>query len=202
MSLESATTIAQLVATNPTPTDPKSQGDDHLRLIKSVLQNSFPAFDAPTTQKPGQIKPDTVTFGDSPTPANNFTLDASADNGTMKLARGNAGATTQDIMTVDAAGKPRFNQLAQLMAENGYKVLEGGLIIQWGRVSVAGTLDITFPIPFPNAFFSATCAGNQATGFAYLTAFVSLTNAGGQLNCIKPDGSEVTAVCSWVAIGY
>ena len=46
--------------------------------------------------------------GASATPANNFTIHASANNGTMKLARGNAGATTQDIMTVDAAGKERF----------------------------------------------------------------------------------------------
>lgn len=43
-------------------------------------------------------------LGLSGTPANNFTLDASADNGTMKLARGNAGATTQDVMTVAANG--------------------------------------------------------------------------------------------------
>lgn len=52
-------------------------------------------------------------LGLSGTPANNFTLDASADNGTMKLARGNAGATTQDIMTVDAAGKVAFPQMAR-----------------------------------------------------------------------------------------
>ena len=49
-------------------------------------------------------------LGLSVTPANNFTLTAAADNGTMKLARGNAGATTQDIMTVDAAGKVAFPQ--------------------------------------------------------------------------------------------
>lgn len=49
-------------------------------------------------------------LGLSVTPANNFTLTAEADNGTMKLARGNAGATTQDIMTVDAAGKVVFPQ--------------------------------------------------------------------------------------------
>lgn len=42
MGLESATYISQLVSTNPTSTDPKSQGDDHLRLIKSTLQNTFP----------------------------------------------------------------------------------------------------------------------------------------------------------------
>jgi hypothetical protein len=49
-------------------------------------------------------------LGLSVTPANNFTLDASADNGTMKLARGNAGATTQDILTIDASGNTVFPQ--------------------------------------------------------------------------------------------
>ena len=44
MGLESATYVSQLVTTNPTSTDPKSQGDDHLRLIKTVLQNTFPGF--------------------------------------------------------------------------------------------------------------------------------------------------------------
>lgn len=41
MSVEAATFIADLQPTNPPATDPRSQGDDHLRLIKSVLQNTF-----------------------------------------------------------------------------------------------------------------------------------------------------------------
>lgn len=49
-------------------------------------------------------------LGLSITPANNFVLTAQADDGTMKLARGNADATTQDIMTVDAGGKVGFPQ--------------------------------------------------------------------------------------------
>jgi hypothetical protein len=44
MSLESATYVANLNTSNPAATDPKSQGDDHLRLIKSVLKNSFAGF--------------------------------------------------------------------------------------------------------------------------------------------------------------
>lgn len=40
--LETGTYIKDLVSTNPTPNDPKSEGDDHLRLIKSTIQNSFP----------------------------------------------------------------------------------------------------------------------------------------------------------------
>ncbi len=47
MSLEAATWVADLVTTNPTPTDPKSQGDDHLRLLKTVLQATFAGFPGP-----------------------------------------------------------------------------------------------------------------------------------------------------------
>lgn len=41
MSLETATFIDDLDANNPVGTDTKSQGDDHLRLVKSVLKNSI-----------------------------------------------------------------------------------------------------------------------------------------------------------------
>lgn len=45
MGLEVTTTISGLVATNPVgATDTKSQGDDHLRLIKNVLKTTFPNF--------------------------------------------------------------------------------------------------------------------------------------------------------------
>src|SRR5262249_18360130 len=37
-----ATYISDLVPTNPTGSDQKAQGDDHIRLIKKVLQNTFP----------------------------------------------------------------------------------------------------------------------------------------------------------------
>jgi hypothetical protein len=46
MGLESATYISQLTATNPTASDPVSQGDDHLRLLKSVLQSQFTTLGA------------------------------------------------------------------------------------------------------------------------------------------------------------
>jgi len=44
MALETGTYVGDLVITNPTSSDPKSQGDDHLRLIKSVLRESFAGF--------------------------------------------------------------------------------------------------------------------------------------------------------------
>lgn len=44
MSLESGTYVADLNGANPSGTDPKSQGDDHIRLVKTVLKNSFAGF--------------------------------------------------------------------------------------------------------------------------------------------------------------
>lgn len=44
MPLEVADFIKALVQTNPPGTDPKSSADDHLRLIKHVLQSQFSGF--------------------------------------------------------------------------------------------------------------------------------------------------------------
>lgn len=49
MALELADYIDELIATNPTVADPVAQGDDHLRLIKQVLQNALPGNTAPLT---------------------------------------------------------------------------------------------------------------------------------------------------------
>jgi hypothetical protein len=102
MSLETYTgNISDLVATNPTGTDPRSQGDDHLRGIKYTLKQSFPLATGPV-----RVSGDKLFAGDSADNTKNFVIDASADDGTMKLAR----ESGQDIMTVDAAGKVEFPQ--------------------------------------------------------------------------------------------
>ena len=45
MALESATYISGLIDTNPGGSDSISQGDDHIRLIKTVLKNTLPNAD-------------------------------------------------------------------------------------------------------------------------------------------------------------
>lgn len=49
MALETATYIGDLVATNPPASDPIAQASNHLCLIKSVLQNTFPKIDSAVT---------------------------------------------------------------------------------------------------------------------------------------------------------
>lgn len=55
MALESASFINQLVTTNPTGGDPKGQGDDHIRLLKSVLKSTFPNITGAVTVTQDQL---------------------------------------------------------------------------------------------------------------------------------------------------
>lgn len=55
MPLETAAYIHQLEPTNPPPTDQLSQADDHIRLIKNVLKNTFPNINAPITATDEQL---------------------------------------------------------------------------------------------------------------------------------------------------
>ena len=55
------------------------------------------------------IKANEVQIGQSGTATQNFTLAVpSSPDGTIKLARGNSGATTQDVISVDASGNVSF----------------------------------------------------------------------------------------------
>jgi hypothetical protein len=140
-------------------------------------------------------------LGLSVTPANNFTLDASADNGTMKLSRGNAGSGTQDILTVNSLGEVDFPQMVRSLAADGYQKLPGGLIVQWGvSASVTATSQtVTLPITFPNVFASVV-AQDQASG----TSTVNMR----AVNIINTSSFELWNATStfiqshWIAIGY
>lgn len=55
MALESASYISDLNTSNPLSTDTVSQADDHLRLIKKVLKDTFPNLNGPVTSTPLQL---------------------------------------------------------------------------------------------------------------------------------------------------
>ncbi len=49
MALETGTFISDLVVTNPVASDPLAAADDHLRLIKTTIKNTFPNLTAAVT---------------------------------------------------------------------------------------------------------------------------------------------------------
>lgn len=55
MALESANYIDGLNASNPAASDAISTADDHLRLIKSTIKNTFPNISAPVSKTAAQI---------------------------------------------------------------------------------------------------------------------------------------------------
>lgn len=67
MPLESVTHISDLVATNPTSTDPKSEGDNHLRNIKTALKTDFPNISGPVTKTHTQLNNALDKTGDTMT---------------------------------------------------------------------------------------------------------------------------------------
>jgi microcystin-dependent protein len=63
MSLETATYISDLNSANPAGGDAKSLGDDHIRLIKQVIQATFPAIAGAVTPSHTAINQGLVPAG-------------------------------------------------------------------------------------------------------------------------------------------
>ena len=99
MALETATYISQLTATNPTASDPVSQGDDHLRLIKSVLQAQFTTLGAAavtTTAAELNLLDGKTAVGDASGPGSSTNNAIARFDGTGGKTLQNSGTTISD----------------------------------------------------------------------------------------------------------
>lgn len=155
------------------------------------------------------IKAIKAQLGLSSTATQNFTLTAEAADGTMKLARGNAGATTQDILTVGADGKVAapvgllgFNFL---LNDNGYIQFPswcfGGLMIQWGQVTTdTGAALKVFATTFPTICYKVLVSANDTSVALTCAAAV---NSNVTFNCVARNsaGTAVVTVLNYIAIG-
>lgn len=108
MGLETATYISELDASNPIgASDPKGQGDDHLRLIKSTLQNTFPNVEGEVTASHEEIN--TLTGLETSTADLNAVTDLVARLAGVKIAfcTGNASASPSggNFVAQDKANK-------------------------------------------------------------------------------------------------
>lgn len=110
----------------------------------------------------GKLVSNPIQINDSTTATNNFVL--KADNlGGVKLSRGNDGATTQDILSVNSAGVVTLNQgVAGLISTSdtvglGYGTGAGGTVTQATSKSTAVTLNKpTGQITMNNAALAAS----------------------------------------------
>ena len=63
MAIETASYISDLNSSNPPGSDPVGQADDHIRLLKSVLQTTFPNITGPVSATQLQLNTGTVPTG-------------------------------------------------------------------------------------------------------------------------------------------
>lgn len=89
-------------------------------------------------------------------------------------------------------------------SENGYIKLEGGLIVQWGLITVPGGLIPTtfdFPIPFNVSCFQViVCDGSADAVGQYAMGAEPVSNAQFKVSSAEPGGGAVE-LARFIAIG-
>ena len=123
--------------------------------------------------------------------------------------------TDVDAIAIAASGELTFPSMAQSLASNGYVKLPGGLIIQWGQVSVSisagptGQTGVTFPVTFPSAcqmVSSSVSATNNTAEMSKVSSTPCVDRAPSgytqQVYAVTGNTLNVTISFNWIAIGY
>ena len=101
MALESAVYLDTLNVSNPSGSDPVGQSDDHIRLLKGVLKNTFPNINGVVSATPLQLSQGTVPTGLiamwSGDPGSLPTGWKLCDGGTYAKADGSGNITAPDL---------------------------------------------------------------------------------------------------------
>jgi hypothetical protein len=210
MGLEAATFIASLTETNPDGADAKYEGDNHLRLIKATIKNTFPGMAGRVWRKQSKGSGYTPVLADQMSwiecTANltlSLTAAATLGNGWLIIAHGNGGN-----VTLDPNGAELVNGLATLVVPNGW----AALVFCDGTGFWAFMMQTTAPVQLNTQTLTdaATIAWDMSVG---RVAKVTLTASGhamgaptnvpaggfGFLDVIQ-DGTGNRTLASWNAV--
>jgi hypothetical protein len=220
MALESASYISQLVATYPLGSDSKSQGDDHLRLIKNVLKTQFGSLgEAAVTTTAEEINildgatvtteelnyVDGVTSAiqdqiDSKEPTQTPATQVEMEEGTETAIRSMSPYRVLQAIEANLGETPTISK----GASTGYFIEPvTGLTLQWGydssALSSSTNPSVTFPVAFETkcaAVFSM--AVNDGTTDKWPLYLRTFNTSGCTFRCNSP----VADGFMWLAIGY
>lgn len=175
MGLETGTYISSLNASNPTSGDNASQGDDHIRLIKSTILATFPNLTGAVTPTQDEINVIDGSINGTWTPtitAQSGTITSSTLTAATYTRIGrqvtasatftitNAGTATQSLYVTLP-----FTNMAQAMVGSGYEGASTGNLL-WVLV---GAGDNKMQIRNYN---NTTCIATNAQIIATVTYFV------------------------------
>jgi hypothetical protein len=124
----------------------------------------------------------------------------------ITVAYGATSVTAANIAKVSVtpffSGFAKISQFDSSLASSGYQKIPGGLILQWGNVSVPGVslATVTYPIAFTTGVFhiSATWSGNSTSQNVYAPQTASLSKT--QMTIDNTNSGALATY--WYAIGY
>lgn len=96
-----------------------------------------------------------------------------------------------------------FQGANQSLAASGYQRLPGGLIVQWGKATTSGTVDVTvtYPVAFPTATASLTISSAGAGGGNFAN-YNTTTESSFKISAWTATTVRASTQVFWVAIGY
>lgn len=190
MGLEAVTYIADFVQTNPIgASDPKSEGDDHIRNIKKALQNCFPSLSGQIFRKQAKGTNYSVALTDNlswidATAAINLTFPAAntLGNGFMMFVRGNGFAATLVPNGTDLINGVNANfvipsgYLGVVLSDNS-GIICFLLLSDVNAFGVPTGAMIDYPItgPVPTGYLE--CDGSNVSRTTYAALFAKLIRA-------------------------
>lgn len=220
MPLESASYINSLNSSYPAGGDERSQGDDHIKLIKAVLKATFPSLSGPVNRThqqlsaaPYNLATITELVGSKIVTANAFNVGSTSlqtpapdiafgwNTSTARLHARIAGATvTGGLLTTS-----EFSGAAQSQnATGGHARLVGDFEFHWGTATlntVAGVATTT-AVTFPRGFTKAIAAWTQPRNIGdYPSVYVAEPTANG-VNMTVVHSASGSLSIKWFAIGF
>lgn len=209
MALETATYISQLVSANPAVGDATGQGDDHLRLLKAVLQTQFPAFTAAAlASSNAQLDAAVATVTGT---ASSVMLAGTVTAPGIAVA----GSLTTGLYSpaADQVAVTIHGVQSLLMSSTAYTVPTANITLGAGNLSVGGTITATGPysggtgqlVPtgsthvwwtaaLPTGYVWANGASLATASFPALFALFGYTFGGAGANFNVPDMREAAPV--------
>jgi len=187
MGLENATYIDGLVVSNPTGADDFRTADDHMRLIKLVLKNTFPNLTGPVTVTQAQLNAlaGLTTLGNFPSgthmlfvnqnPPDGWTVDASVADKLLRVNNtgGGTGGSWDSIETAGNTG-PHAITVDEMPAHtHNYE----GLVSYNGGHFAWYTAGITTNLKADSSKVSGGINESSSPGQAHTHAFRVVTDA-------------------------
>jgi hypothetical protein len=153
MALESTTFISGLVVTNPTSSDNISDGDNHIRLLKSTVKATFPNVTGAVTSTHGAIN-SAVAVANAATNANTASTIVKRD-GSGNFSAGTISAALTGNVTGNVSGSAGTASTAGRWTTGRTITLGGDLS---GSVTIRGDANVSLSAAVANNSHTHTIA--------------------------------------------